>query len=178
MRRSCWWWRGGKVVCRWRGWGGGWGVEGGYWIRGRMRRRVTKSSQMLASTRGWNVFKPRRDLYKKARWQPVVPEKRPAFICTFLSIFRARQKTQRPECLDPRSSIHSTDVFSFRCDAAKYFSVLAFSLGSTRSLFSSTPPSSDNNVHSIFTRPKMGPFLESRFNLPIWDFFALFSGIL
>lgn len=40
-------------------------------------------------------LRPRRDLYKKARWQPVVPEPRPAFICTFLSIFRADQKTSR-----------------------------------------------------------------------------------
>lgn len=40
--------------------------------------------------------RPRGNLYKKARWQqPVVPEPRPPFICTFLSIFRACQKTSQ-----------------------------------------------------------------------------------
>ena len=140
-------------------------VGGGYWIRGRkrrVRRRVAKSSQMLASTRGWNVFKPRRDLYKKARWQPVVPEKRPAFICTFLSIFRARQKTQRPECLDP---LH-TDVFSFRCGKIFFCPRLLF--GIYGSFFIHTSYSPDNNVHSIFTTSKISPlFLESRLNLSI-----------
>ena len=51
---------------------------------------------MLASARrDGTSLRPRRDLYKKARWQPVVPEPRPAFIRTFLSIFRAGQKTPR-----------------------------------------------------------------------------------
>ena len=71
---------------------------------------------MLASARRWNVFK--RDLYKKARWQPVVPEPRPAFICTFLSIFRTDQKTSRNQFVQwrtwvvvPRAAPHRAEIF-------------------------------------------------------------------
>lgn len=63
---------------------------------GERRAREAEASQMLASARrDGTSLRPRRDLYKKARWQPVVPEPRPAFIRTFLSIFRAGQKTSR-----------------------------------------------------------------------------------
>lgn len=61
--------------------------------------------------------RPRRDLYKKARWQPVVPEPRPAFICTFLSIFRADQKTAqpvRPMAHMGRASSHRREFFFSR----------------------------------------------------------------